>query len=59
MLVREFEFEGQTRKTAYFNARHVPGIRRLLDEFEIKAEALEDRARTKHRDARRQQVQEC
>ena len=39
----------ETSRSAYLAHRHIPAVRRLLVELDRKLEALEDRARARHR----------
>jgi hypothetical protein len=44
-LYREFEKGGSTERTSYLADRHIPGIRRLLNELERRLPGIEDRTR--------------
>jgi hypothetical protein len=48
-LAREITKGNQTTRTAYLARRHLPAVRRLLDDLNDRLELAEDRARTKHR----------
>lgn len=48
-IAREFEEKGVTRRSAYLAARHMPAVRRLLNDLEEILELEEDRARAKLR----------
>jgi hypothetical protein len=50
MIGREFERDGQTKRSAYLARRHLPAVGRLLNELNERLEILEDRARARHRD---------
>ena len=50
MLAREFELNGETRRSAYLNPRHLTAVRRLIADLEERLELAEDRAREKRRD---------
>ena len=50
MLAREFELDGDTKRSAYMNSRHLPAVRRLLADLEDRLELAEDRARAQKRD---------
>lgn len=50
MLGREFELDGETKRSAYMNTRHLPAVRRLLADLEDRLELAEDRARARKRD---------
>lgn len=51
-VFREFERGGRTCQTAYVQTRHIAAYRRLLDDLEVRAEELEDRARAAKRKCR-------
>ncbi len=53
-LMKEFEREGRTERTAWLQKRHIPAARRLLDIVEERIEKEEDLARAAHRAARRE-----
>lgn len=44
-LFREFEKGGSTERTNFLADRHIPGIRRLLNELEKRLPGIEDRTR--------------
>lgn len=48
-LAREFELNGETKRSSYMARRHVAAARRLLDAIEQKMELAEDRARANRR----------
>ena len=48
-LFREFEQEGQTKRSAYLAHRHIPGAIRLLKELDRRLEQMEDRSRAARR----------
>lgn len=48
-IAREFEEDGQTRRTAFLASRHLPGVQRLLSELGERLELAEDQARTRRR----------
>ena len=50
-LFRQFTEGGQERDTHYFGRRHIPGLRRLLDDLEQDLELHEDRERERRRSA--------
>lgn len=48
-IAREIERDGKTSRTAFLARRHLPAVRRLLDDLTDRLELAEDRARTKRR----------
>jgi hypothetical protein len=48
-LMRQFEEKGVTKDTAFMLRRHIPAIRRVLDDLENQLEIEEDRTRTAKR----------
>ena len=50
MISREFEIDGKTQRSAYLNTRHIPAVRRLLNDLTERLELAEDQARARHRD---------
>lgn len=49
MIAREFEVDGQTKRSAFLARRHLPAVRRLLADLEERLEIVEDRSRAKRR----------
>lgn len=50
-IMKEFERNGQTERTAFMGRRHVDGARRLLTAVEERLDQLEDRRRAAERGA--------
>ena len=49
MLAREFEKDGETKRSAFLARRHIGAARRLLNDLEERLEITEDRSRAKRR----------
>jgi len=45
MIAREFEQNGETKRSAYLARRHIAAVRRLIADLEERLELAEDRAR--------------
>ena len=48
-FARELEREGKTTRTNFLARRHLPAVRRLLDDLVDRLELAEDRTRAKRR----------
>lgn len=48
-IYKEFDQDGKTRHSSYLSARHIPAIRRILDDMTERVEELEDKARSARR----------
>lgn len=49
MFAREYDHGGQVKRSAFVARRHLAGIRALIDEIEIRLDALEDETRMQRR----------
>jgi hypothetical protein len=49
MIQREYDKAGETKQTAFLQRRHIPAIRRVLNDLEERLELMEDRGRARHR----------
>ena len=48
-LYKEFDQDGKIRLSSYLSTRHIPAVRRLLDDLGERLEQLEDKARSTRR----------
>ena|SRR3972149_6169139 len=48
-IAREIERDGKTERTSFLARRHLPAVRRLLDDLVDRLETAEDQARAKRR----------
>lgn len=48
-LYKEFDQDGKIRLSSYLGTRHIPAIRRVLDDLTDRLEQLEDKARSARR----------
>jgi hypothetical protein len=49
-IYREFEKNGETRRSAFLARRHLPALRRMIADLEDRIELEEDRSRAKRRE---------
>lgn len=49
MIAREYDVDGEVKRSAYIARRHLPAARMLINDLEERLELAEDRARAKKR----------